>query len=367
LTRRVLYDGEAFIRHRRSGITRYFSELIHEFRSEPELGVEPVTPYRWIANGHLAERESGYIQVPLPAAIRPKVLGWVNAPRIRTAEAVDLVHHSLYEEHALEVWQGRRRICTVHDFLFERFPDLLAEHHTPEQLAAKSLFLNRCDALICISQTTREDLREFHPEIDKPIFVVPHGVAQHFFEPKPARIRRLPGRYLLYVGHRFPHKNTDLLLQAFAAVARGDSDLHLVLIGAHPDEEDARLAELSIADRTVRLHPSDRELAWIYHRAEAFVFPSLYEGFGLPVLEAMAAGCPVIASNTAAVLEVASDSALIFEPDDVEALVAQIERLRTEPALSERLREMGRQRASEFTWRRTAELTAEAYDRAIAA
>jgi glycosyltransferase involved in cell wall biosynthesis len=368
LSLRVLYDHEAFIRHGRSGITRYLSELIREFRAHPDLGIDPVTPYRWVANGHLAEGLPGYTRIPLPRSVRAQILRRLNARRVRrAADGADLVHHSVYEEPMLEAWRARRRISTIYDFTFERFPDLLPEWRTGH-LAAKALFIERCDVLICISQTTRDDLLRFHPGLDKPLFVVPLGVGDEFFEPVPARIRGLPDRYLLYVGNRYPHKNVDLLLRAFGDLFHDHPDLHLVLVGAYLPTETARLEELGIADRTIRLRGvSDQQLPWLYHRAEAFVFPSRYEGFGLPVLEAMAAGCPVAMSDTPALLEVGSDVTLIFEPDDSEETLAQqIERLISDRALAESLRGQGRQRAREFTWSRTAELTVAAYRQALA-
>ena len=360
----MLFDGEAFFRHRRSGITRYLSELIHEFRTDPAMGIDPVTPYRWVTNRHLTEGWAGYSAVPLPRALRPRVLPWLNARHSRELEPVDLVHHSLYEERALRAWRTRRRICNVYDFTFERFPELAGD--ASAHLAAKAQFLERCDAVICISQTTRDDLSRFHPGLDKSISVIPLGVGERFFESRPTRIPRLPERYLLYVGNRHRHKNVDLLLQAFAEVSEQDADLHLVLAGAHLADENARRRARD-RGRTLRLKVSDRALPWLYRRAEAFVFPSLYEGFGLPVLEAMAAGCPVAVSDADALLEVASDAALVFRPDDPGMLAGQIERLLADRALADQLREAGRRRASEFTWRRTAALTAAAYDRVISA
>ena len=360
----MLYDGKAFIRHRRSGVTRYLSELIHEFRAHPELGIDPMTPYRWVANSHLAEGWPGYTQVPLPGRLRPAVLERMNARRIRRgSDGADLVHYSLYEPSSLETWRARSRVCTIYDFTFEHFPQFLREWG--DHLEAKELFIERCDALICISQATHDDLLHFHPGLDKPALVVPLGVGQEFLEPKPARIRGLPDRYLLYVGNRHPHKNVDLLLSAFAEIRPRYPDLNLVLVGAYLPDETARLKELGIEDRTVRMRVPDRELPWLYHRAEAFVFPSRYEGFGLPVLEAMAASCPVAMSNAPALLELASDVALVFDPDDRDALAGLIERLLTDREEAERLRVEGRRRAGEFTWRRTAELTVSAYDQAV--
>jgi glycosyltransferase involved in cell wall biosynthesis len=322
-----------------------------------------VTPYRWVANSHLAEGHPGYTQIPLPGRLRPAVLERLNARRIRRGSGeADLVHYSLYEVPSLETWTAPCRVCTIYDFTFEHFPEFLK---WSDHLEAKELFIQRCDALICISQATHDDLIRFHPKLDKPSFVVPLGVGQEFFDPEPARIRGLPDRYLLYVGNRHPHKNVELLLRAFAEICSDHPDLHLVLAGAYLPAETARLQELGIAGRTVRVRVSDRQLPWLYHRAQAFVFPSRYEGFGLPVLEAMAAGAPVAISNAPALLELGSDIALVFDPDDQEALAGQIERLISDPALADRMRGEGRRRAGEFTWRRTAELTVAAYDQVL--
>jgi glycosyltransferase involved in cell wall biosynthesis len=362
---KVLYDGTAFIRHRRSGVTRYLSALIHEFNADPDFGVDPVTPYRWVANDHLASKRAGFTHIPLPGRLRPAVLERLNARRIRrAADTADLVHYSVYEAASLDAWRAPRRVCTIYDFTVERFPEFGREWS--EYLPTKALFIERCDALICISQTTHDDLIRFHPELDKPTFVVPLGVGDEFFNPVQTRIRGLPERYLLYVGNRHPHKNVDLLLRAFADIRSDHPDLHLVLAGAYLQPETSRLQELGIADWTVRLRVSDHQLPWLYHQAEAFVFPSLYEGFGLPVLEAMAAGCPVAMSDAPALLELASDVALVFERDDPDALAGEVQKLVSDRILADRMRERGRRRAKGFTWRRAAALTAAAYDQALA-
>lgn len=348
------------MRHRRSGITRYFAELVSGFRRDPSLGVEPITPYRYVASAHLAETADGYREVPLPGRIRGDVLHRLNARRVRGAPMADLVHHSLYEPRALEIWRAPQRACTVYDFTAELMPEVLPQSEA--DLAAKRMFLEHCDVLLCISETTRADLARFHPDLDKPVAVTPLGVAAMFFDPAPSEIRGLPDRYLLHVGNRHRHKNVDVLFAAFAAVAATDPALHLVLCGSGLPDEPARLGELGILDRTVVLRVSDAQLPWLYHRSQAFVFPSLYEGFGLPVLEAMAAGCPSIVSDTPALLEVAGDAALTFAPDDAERLAEHMATLIADAAQVDRMRERGRSRAREFTWERSARATARAYD-----
>ncbi len=356
----MLYDGEAFLRHRRSGISRFFSELISEYRRDPSLSVEPVTPYRYVANAHLASRRSGFVQIPLPHRVRYRVLRRLNARRIAAATGVDLVHHSLYESCALDTWVAPKRVCTVYDFTMELFPELFWD--TSSELRDKRLFLDRCDVVTCISRTTYDDLRRFYPDLDKPVVVTLLGTAPAFFHPQEAAIRGLPERYLLHVGNRHKHKNADLLFRAFAELSRSDRTLHLVLSGQHLPDEAERLRDLGIADRTVLLKATDGQLPWLYHRASAFVFPSRYEGFGLPVVEAMAAGCPVVLANTPGLLEVAGDAALVFAPDDVDMLVRHLERLVNDSAMAAAMRERGSRRAAQFTWRRTAEATSAAYD-----
>lgn len=360
--RRVLYDGSAFMRHRRSGITRYFAEMIGEFCRDPALGVEPVTPYRYVANEHLVRAVPGrFRQLPLPPQLRDRAFDRLNR-RHDAGPEPDIVHHVLYEPAALSALRGRRRVCTVYDFTIELG---LVPGATGAGLPLKKQVLEACDAIFCISHTTAADLARFHPHLDKPVVVTELGVADGFFSPR-VRVPHLPERYVLHVGHRFGHKNVDLLYRAFAEVSRRQPDLHLVICGRAAPDERARLAELGIAERTVVLDPDDDQLASVYHRAALLCFPSRYEGFGLPVVEAMAAGCPVVVADTPTLVEVAGDAAVVVGPDDVDGLAARIEEILADGAVADQLRERGRQRARDYSWRRTAERTARAYDLAFA-
>ena len=358
--RRVLYDGEAFIRHRRSGITRYFAEMIGEFRADPGLGVDAITPYRWVANAHLVHRNPRrYTHIPVPPARRVQVLERLNRRRVANAPAADLLHHSVYDPAALTRWTAPLRVCTVYDFTFERMPEVFPD--LGSSVPDKNLFIDSCDALLCISQATRDDLHVFHPNLDKYVAVTPLGAAAEFYDPAPVRIKDLPERYLLHVGNRHHHKNVDLLFRVFAEIGRTDPDLRLVLSGASLPDETDRLRELGILERTVRLRVGDDELPWLYSRAVAFVFPSRYEGFGLPVVEAMAAGCPVVTTDIAVMHEVGGDAIAYTDPDDDGRLVEVLGPLLTGTADAERMRAAGRLRARDFTWRRTAAATARAY------
>lgn len=363
---RVLIDDQAFVRHGRSGITRYFTELIREFRCDGALNTTAITPYRYVANAHISDMAPRrYTRVPLPPPARTAAFRALNRRSRRDWNvAVDVIHHTLYASDALAQTPGTPRVCTVYDFILERFPDLFPD--AGPLVAEKQPYLEQCDGLLCISQTTYRDLRRFHPALDKPIEVTPLGVAESFFRPHERSVRGIPESYVLHVGNRHKHKNARLLFGAFARIAPAHPDLQLVLCGngLHAAER-AELAELGILGRTHCLRVSDEDLPAVYHRAAAFVFPSRYEGYGLPVAEAMASGCPVLAADTPAVTEVADGAALIFGPDDEDGLADSLTRVLGDAALRERLIDAGRQRARALSWRRTAVATTQAYRRVV--
>ncbi|MGP0030229.1 MAG: glycosyltransferase family 4 protein [Acidimicrobiales bacterium] len=366
---RVLIDGEAFYRHSRSGITRYFTELIGEFRRRPDLDVEPVTPYRLVANRHLTEAlPRAYRRVPVPARWRAPLFSAANGRAAgRALPTPDLVHHTLYEPAVLDRGPGVPRVCTVYDFTFELHADLFPGNTEIAGLVAdKDIFLRRCDGLLCISAMTYHDLRRWRPDLDVPVEVTPLGVADCFLDAGGPAPRGLPARYLLHVGNRHAHKNTDVLFRAFARLMDRHDDLHLVLCGNALPSERARLGALGIADRSVCVRLADDQLPALYAHAAAFVFPSRYEGFGLPVVEAMASGCPVVMSDVPALLEVGADVALSCAPDDADALVDLVDRVLGDAALRRRMVAAGRVRAQDFSWRRTAVATAAAYGRILA-
>jgi glycosyltransferase involved in cell wall biosynthesis len=359
----VHFEGTAFVLHRWSGISRYFTELIAAFEGDPSLGVEPVTPYRFVTNKHLAAARPGVYSLPLPRSRRRAVLDRLNRRSARRADLDGVVtHYPLYEPHLLAEAQAGPSVTTVYDFTMEAHPELFGDVST--HLELKRRYLESCDALVCISEATRNDLHRFHPGLDKPVVVTPLAVSDEFRAAAPRRPRGLPERYLLHVGNRAEHKNLELVLEAFRRLSATDPTLYLVLSGQGLPGEEERIAALGIAGRTKIVRLSDRALPAAYRHAQAFVFPSRYEGFGLPLLEAMTAGCPALISDNPALLEVAGDTAEVVGADDVDGAVAALERLIGDRDLARRRRAAGLQRARDFTWRRTAEGTVAAYEQA---
>ena len=354
---KVTFDDQIFLLQSRGGVSRYFAEIIHEYRRSPELDVQAVTPYKLVANHHLVESDSRFRLIPKDVAIQHRrgvrTLNRLMRPLVPQSE---VAHHTFYETRSLAI-RAKARICTIYDMIPERFPELFPEG-SPH--AGKRQFIDECDALLCISETIKEDLESCYGAVDKPVFVTPLGVSSRYFHDGATRPQDPP--YVLHVGQRGGYKNFWILLRAFARVANATADLKLLCTGPpfHP-EELGLFERWNITGRVERVELSDSELPGAYAGALCTVVPSLYEGFGLPVLEGFAAGCPVIAAETPALCETGGECALYFDPRDDLALAETIIALMKNPSMSEQNVIRGRARAREYSWQQTARLTAQAY------
>ena len=314
------------------------------------------------------------VTVPVHARNRVQwVLGEQTLlPRMAARAGVDLMH-SLAS--TAPVWGRFRRIVTVHDLIYARFPEAHAGIRDKGMKVLVPWAARRSDRVIADSQSTREDLIGLLGIPGDRIDVVPQGlgtVRRAAAIPEQelrARFGLGDRRVVLSLSAKRPHKNLMMLLGALAALP-AESRPVLVLAGyptAHENELRERARALGV-DGDVRFPAwvSAEELEGLWGLAQAFVYPSLYEGFGLPVLEAMARGVPVACSNSSSLPEVAGDAALLFDPRDEPALASALARLLGDVALAEDLRARGLARAREFTWERTARLTLESYARALA-
>jgi glycosyltransferase involved in cell wall biosynthesis len=242
----------------------------------------------------------------------------------------------------------------------ELFPEIFVGRG-PIPHRQKASYVHACDAIACISESTKADMLAHYGDIDKPVVVTPLGADSRFFAATPDR-RESPG-FVLFVGTREFYKNFDVLLRALARIAEDGVAPRLLCIGGPPltPAEQERIADLGLDGLVDQRDASDAELPGLYAAAMCLVFPSRYEGFGLPTVEAFAAGCPVVLANMVCAVEVGGDAALYFEPDDDETLATTIARFAADPASRDPWIRAGRSRAQDFTWQRTARATAALY------
>ncbi len=357
--------------YRRSGINRYLEQLIAALPAV--LGEDELVVY------------AGRGLAPLSPPLAPLARGWrcaplgVNLPALRVAWEHLALPAAVRRDH-LDLFHGPVNVLprglpcpavvTIHDLAFLRWPEHLPRrryHYLAHEVRAAA---RRAARILAVSQSTKSDVVTMLGIAPERVAVTPLGVDDRFHPMPPDRITQWRNErgchrpFILAVGTLEPRKNLPTLLRAFSRLTpQIPHDLALVgPAGWLTGELQATLERLRLGDR-VRLtgYVADAELPFWYAAAEAFVFPSFYEGFGLPVLEAMACGTPVITSNVSALPEVAGDAALLVSPNDDAALAEAILRVVTDPALATALRQRGLERARPFTWHRTAVETVAAY------
>ncbi len=356
--------------YRSAGINWYLYNLLrHLPEADPEIGYTVFLSerrYQRAAGLHLCFSR-------LPTHRPPLRILWeqVAQPWAVRQAGVDLIHGAAFVGPLASRCPS---VITVHDLSFLLYPQgFRALNRYYLQLFTR-LSVRRAQRVIAVSESTKRDLVHHYGLSPARIDVVYNGV-DAAFRPLPEdqvadfRGRRgLPPRFILFVGTLEPRKNVMRLLHAYARLSPGRPPL--LLIGGRGwlyDELFSAVERLHLSEevRFVGYVPAE-ELPWWYNAAELFVYPSLYEGFGLPPLEAMACGTPIITSTASALPEVVGQAGILVHPADTEALAAAIEQVLADRELRERMRAAGLAQARRFSWRQTARGTVASYRRALA-
>ncbi len=277
--------------------------------------------------------------------------------------------------HNLPRWRRKKMktVVTVHDLAFKIFPQYFPEQELIKLNRLGDYAIENADHLIAVSQATRHDLLKFFPTIPaEKIKVIPHGFdgqlfQQNFSENKNEEILKnyqLKAKsYLLYVGAIQPRKNLMVLIEAFEKIKKNRLELKLVLAGAPAwnfQEILQKIKDSVFAEDIVVTDKLPFEiLPALYRNAAVFVFPSLYEGFGIPVLEAMSCGAPTILANKSSLPEVGGQAALYFEANNVEELLTCLEKVLSDENLRQRMIAKGLEQAQKFSWEKCAQETLE--------
>lgn len=318
----------------------------------------------------------GLPSVPLPGCrLSPGLLtlGSLQFPSLAQRLGLDVIHDPTGITPFLFGAGRARMVVTLHDVFPWSSPGmstpldtLIYRHWLPRVLTPGR------QTIITDSALSRRDIQQHLHIQPARIHVIPLGIAPHFCPATPAAVAQvrqrfgLAERYLLFVGAFNPRKNLPRCLEAFARLRDAFPEVQFVLAGPRAAPEgplSALIQQLNLAERLVFTGPvPDAQLPALYTGAAALVFPSLYEGFGLPPLEAMACGTPAITSPLASLPEVAGDATLTVNPHDVAAMAEAMHNLLRNPALARELRQRGLNRAAQFTWQHTAQATLEVYE-----
>lgn len=360
---RVALDEQIFAIQPFGGISRMFAELGRQFLLGQPAGVDLLPLRTPIVNRYVLDDE--VLREGLCAKSAPNSLGAIAQYLSFVGSGVqpDIVHNTFYLPRGLERRKLSKRIVTVHDMIPELMP---RTRRRLDFLTLKQRYVEAADHVICVSEATKQDLLKAYGLIEAPIHVIHHGVSERF-EPSAPRIDYFPDRYVLFVGHRHQYKDATVLFRAFASLATSDLDIALVCVGGDglKKDEAALLQELGIYSRVHQYFLADGLMPSAYANAEVFVFPSHFEGFGLPALEAMGCGVPTILARATSLPEVAGEASIYFEPGAVEELADSMRAVLSDSTLRGTLIAAGLERSKHFTWQRTAELTAGIYEEAL--
>jgi len=339
----IVFDNIVYSLQRSGGISRFWSKI-----TEPYLDSVPFIE-RADATGNLY-RQAQQIANVLPDHKLFKTLSRYVNFRLEAGGAPHIFHSSYYRINRA---RGAINVTTIHDLIYERFGGLQVGSRL--HIAQKRRSLAAADCIVCVSEHTRSDLYEYYPLTrDKRVLVIPNGV-----DPVPAdvpaqapgstvRAAAERGAFFLYVGHRGSCKGFDRVYQALKLC---DSGIRCIVVGdSLQKHEQEDIAAAGLTDHVLSVgRVSDNDLAFLYSHAAFFFFPSLYEGFGIPPLEAMQFGCPVLASNRSSVPEVVGAAGVLFDPDDAASLEAGLARIQA-PELRAGFINAGHERAAALSW-----------------
>jgi glycosyltransferase involved in cell wall biosynthesis len=334
-------------------------------RRLPSLDVVPLLHLPVVNNEHaIAAGLSSHLGAATLAA-RP-VLRWLyyrvlagNDLLRSTIDDYDILHRTYYAApHPVR----RPAVCTVVDMIPELLPHYFPEgnpHRRKREVALAS------DMVLSISESTTRDLLEFYGCPASRVVTTPLGIDCQAFADVPKVDHPFRPPYVLFVGLRHRYKNFRRFGLAAAAVLAAHPEVSLALVGGGPLLESEReiFSKAGVLDRVVQSSVPDAALPSIYREAEVFVFPSEYEGFGLPILESFACACPVAASRASCFPEVGGTAIEYFDPKSPDEIAQSIERILMSRSHADELRRLGSERVKIYSWQRTAELTAEAYRR----
>ncbi|BAV07189.1 Glycosyltransferase involved in cell wall bisynthesis [Filimonas lacunae] len=380
---KILFDSQAFDMQRYGGVSRLYASLFEGLNNTKE-NLEYTIPIGQTNNAYLLSMpqfaDEKYRVTGL-AAVKDfkgkkalvKLLGKVDpnssyskVVRELKKQEFDIFHPTYYNPYFLKYLGKKPYVLTVYDMIHELYP----QYFKVDRAAAfKKKVIPPATRIIAISEHTKQDLMRLYHIPEDRVDVVHLGNSLQPVTEMPSGMPALPERYVLYVGSRAKYKNFEGFMKAVIPLLKADKSLHVIAAGGYSvnnnfsGDELAWFAKEGISEQLTQMSINDQKLAYLYQNALCFVFPSLYEGFGIPALESFACCCPAVLSTASSLPEVGGEAALYADPHNEEELRHQIASLINDQALRETMVAKGKERLKLFSWEQAAAKTIEIYKR----
>jgi glycosyltransferase involved in cell wall biosynthesis len=367
MTTKIVYDYQTFSLNEYGGISRYFHEISSRISKNHDYDVKIVCPF-YIDEYFKNNPSSSMLvkglkikRVPKTSILRHTINQKISNLMVSGSNP-GIIHETYYAAKTIG-GKDAKRVVTVHDMIHEKFASSLDPNNSFASIKAAAI--KRADCVICVSNSTRNDLIEILGIDEAKVSVIYHGCGfkDRYYE-KIKQIVPIERPYLLYVGQRARYKNFDKLLEAYGSSHNLNRDFQLVCFGGgdFSSSEIDKINNFQLGDKVIQLSGDDAMLANLYQDATAFVYPSLYEGFGIPPLEAMSFGCPVVCSNVSSIPEIVGDAGEYFDPDNSDSMIDAMEKVVYSKTIPISLKKLGEQRTKIFSWDLCAEQTTKVYE-----
>jgi glycosyltransferase involved in cell wall biosynthesis len=374
----IVYDYQVFSFQKYGGISRYFHEISSRIAQISERDVRIIAPLyvneyfressqsNKLIQGLKINKPEGIssrsTQKSIPKVINPRdIINQQISNILISVYNPDIIHETYFTTKSIGT-KKHKRVITVHDMIHEKFAS--SKDPTGELAKTKAIAIDRADRIICVSKNTRKDLIEILGVDEAKVSTIYHGSTPNCnIDRDLEQIPQIEQPYLLYVGERDGYKNFSNLLVTYNNNNKLKQDFQLVCFGGEQfsSEEIKIIQEFQLEGKIFQMSGSDDMLTQIYRQAAAFIYPSLYEGFGIPPLEAMSCGCPVVCSNLSSIPEIVGDAGEYFDPYDLDSMSDAIEKVVYSEITASNLKRLGYERVKLFSWDLCAEQTNKVY------
>lgn len=365
---KVLYDHQVFTTQDYGGVSRYFVKLLSEYQDMS--GITTKSPFMLSNNYYISDNNlTTHLRFFPNTGFRGQRRVMMMFSQRRSIELIkqrdfDLFHPTYFNPYFLKYIGNKPFVVTVYDMIHEKFSELFQKKDKTSEW--KKMLVQKAKKVIVISESTKHDLIELFGTDESKIEVIylanslnsEGNCEKSFFR---------CNKYIFFVGSRDGYKNFDCFIRAITPLLIKDKKLLVVCAGGGDFKrcETDMFTDLGINDQLFQFNLSDQELANVYSNAKMMVFPSLYEGFGIPVLESFSSGCPLVCSDASSLPEIAQNGAFYFNPNNEESIKEAVSQVLSNKQLRDKLVVNGKHRLNDFSWSNTALKTKEIYEYTI--